>query len=295
MKIALTITINFLMLVEVVAQPTKSLRKEIEAMFHSAGGTFALAFCNLQSGKYLFINEREMFHAASTMKTPVMIEVFKQARQGKFRLDDSLVVKNEFRSIVDGSVFQLDAGDDSDSSMYKRVGDKATIRELIYHMITVSSNMATNLLIELVGPKNVMETMHSIEAKDIQVLRGVEDSKAFQQGMNNTTNAYDLMVVFRALAEGSLVDSSSCKVMLDILSDQKFREIIPALLPAGTHVAHKTGSITGVEHDSGIVFLPDGRKYVLVLLAKNLKNGKAGQKVMAKVSRKIFDAMMASD
>lgn len=266
-----------------------TLALEIKKEFQSVPGIFAIAVKDLSTGKSLCINERERFHAASTMKTPVMIEAFKQASEGRFQVGDSILVKNEFKSIVDSSVYSLDLADDSDDSMYKKVGSKSTVRELVYQMITVSSNLATNLLIELVGAKRVMETMRALGAHDIQVLRGVEDGKAFERGMNNTTTAYDLLMIFDAIARGRIVNSGACEEMLSILSKQRFREKIPALLPEGTRVAHKTGNITGVEHDSGIVFLPDGRRYVIVLLSKDLKDAKSGQQVLARVSRKVYD------
>ena len=161
-------------------------------------------------------------------------------------------------------------------------------------MITVSSNLATNILIDLVGAKNVTASMRSLEANDIQVLRGVEDIKAFESGMNNTTTAYDLMIIFEAIGEGKAVDERASNEMVKILADQKFREKIPALLPPGTKVAHKTGNITGVEHDSGIIFLPDDRTFVLVLMSKNLKDAAAAKKSMARVSKKIYDFLLTS-
>lgn len=274
------------------SQSLIQVKADIENAFQSVPGEFALAFQDLSTDRSLFLNEKEMFHAASTMKTPVMIEVFKQANEGKFHLEDSILVKNEFRSIVDGSLYQMDLGQDSDDSMYERIGGKATIRELVYQMITVSSNLATNILIDLVDAKKVTATARSLGANDIQVLRGVEDGKAFQQGLNNTTDAYDLLLIMKAIAGGTAVDSSASKAMLNILFDQKFNDLIPALLPKDVRVAHKTGSITGVEHDSGIVFLPDGRKYVLVVLSKDASEGK---KIIAKVSKMIYDTMRASN
>ena len=126
------------------------LRNELLELFAPVQGVFGVAVEDLSTGKRLLINEREMFHAASTMKTPVMIELYRQADAGKFRLDDSIAVRNEFRSIVDGSVYALNPKDDSDEDLYTRAGTKMTMRELILRMITRSSNLATNLLIEFV-------------------------------------------------------------------------------------------------------------------------------------------------
>jgi beta-lactamase class A len=130
-------------------------------------------------------------------------------------------------------------------------------------------------------------------ANDIKVLRGVEDSKAFDKGLNNSTTAFDLMLIFENMAQGKIVNQESCDGMIKILLDQKFNEIIPAKLPKNVKVAHKTGSITGVQHDSGIIFLPDGRKYVLVLLSKNLKDVNAGISAMANVSEMIHQYQMS--
>jgi len=119
-------------------------------------------------------------------------------------------------------------------------------------------------------------------------LRGVEDQKAFDKGLNNTTTAFDLMLIFEKLANGKAVDKKSSQAMVNILFDQKFNTIIPAKLPKDVKVAHKTGFITALHHDSGIVFLSDGRKYVLVLLSKNLEDEKNAIEAMATVSEMIY-------
>lgn len=268
--------------------PLDMLKEEVNKTLAGQEGVFAVAFKDLTSGETLMINEHEPFHAASTMKTPVLIEVYKQVAEGKHALTDSIVVKNEFKSIVDGSPFSLDIGEDSEEQLYNQIGKKRTLYDLVYDMIIVSSNLATNLVIELVDAQKVTQTMRSLGADNIQVLRGVEDQKAFDAGLNNTTTAYDLMVIFEKLALGQAVSPQADQQMIDILLDQKFNEIIPALLPTGVKVAHKTGSITGVQHDSAIVLLPDGKKYVLITLSKELKDKEKGIQAMAKVSELIY-------
>lgn len=270
---------------------TDELKKQIQERLSKVEGEFAVAFKDLQTGNTLYINEKTNFHAASTMKTPVMIEVFKQAKAGKFKLSDSILVKNEFKSIVDGSPFSLDISDDSADDMYRKIGKKMTIYDLTYQMIIVSSNLATNLLIDLVDAKNANATMRKLGANDIQVLRGVEDDKAFQKGLNNSVTAYDLALIFEKIAHKKTVGKKDSDEMIKILFDQKFNEIIPAKLPKEVKVAHKTGSITGVQHDSGIVYLPNGKKYVLVLLSRKLKDVSAGVEALADVSKMIYDSM----
>jgi beta-lactamase class A len=279
-----------IMLNDILAQKLsiENLKLAIEAKLKTVEGEFAVAFKDLQTGKTLFINEKEDFHAASTMKTPVMIEVFKQAKAGKFKVTDSILVKNEFKSIVDGSPYSMDIADDSGDGMYKMISRNMTIYDLTYQMIIVSSNLATNILIDLVDAKNANESMRKLGAKDIKVLRGVEDQKAFDKGLSNTTTAYDLMLIFEKIAQNKVIDKKACEEMRKILFDQKFNEIIPEKLPKNVKVAHKTGSITGVQHDSGIIYLPNGRKYILVLLSKKLKSADAGVKMLAEVSEMFY-------
>jgi beta-lactamase class A len=222
------------------------------------------------------------------MKTPVMIEVFRQSSEGRFDMEDSLTVKNQFYSIIDSSTFSLSPVDDSEQELYTEIGSKKAIQDLVYQMIIKSSNLATNIVVDLVDAKRVTKTMRELGASRIEVLRGVEDTKAYEAGLSNTTTASDLLAIYEQLASGQLINVNANQAMIDILLDQKFNEIIPAQLPAEVKVAHKTGSITGVHHDSGIVFLPDGRKYVLVLLSKNLVDFDQGTRTLADVSGMIY-------
>ena len=270
------------------------LKNQISQLINNQG-TIAVAYKDLSSGDELLINATESFHAASTMKTPVLIEVFKQAKQRKFSLGDSVTIKNEFRSIVDGSAYKLNAADDSEQKLYGLVGAKRTINDLVTDMIIYSSNLATNMIIELVGPQNVMNTMRDLGATSIQVLRGVEDAKAFEKGLNNATTAADLMIIFEAIARGKVVSPGASQQMINILLRQQFNKIIPARLPSEVKVAHKTGNITGVLHDSGIVFLPDGHMYVLVLLSKNIENEETATSLLAEISEMIYKYQISNN
>jgi len=266
-----------------------NLEQEICALMDTTEGDFGLAFRLLDdSGKELLINEKEVFHAASTMKTPIMIEIYKQEREGAFSLDDSVLIHNTFRSIVDGSSFSMDLSVDSQEGLYQRIGQKATIYELMYQMIIKSSNLATNILIDRVGSKNVTQTMRDLGAEDIEVLRGVEDLKAFDAGLSNTTNALDMLRIMEAIATDEAVDKEASQEMLGILYDQHYNDLIPKLLPKTVKIAHKTGSITGVQHDAAIVELADGSRYVLVILSKNLVDEDAGKDCIAKISLLIY-------
>ena len=229
------------------------------------------------------------------MKTPVMIEVFKQQAMGKFSLQDSIQVKNRFKSIVDNSFYKMDIRDDSGDRLYDFIGKKVTVGFLLNEMITVSSNLATNILIELVGARNVTASMRELGADKIQVLRGVEDIKAYERHLNNTTTARDLMIILKAIATNRAGSKADCRQMTDILLKQKFNDMIPKYLPDSVKVAHKTGSITGVHHDSAILILPSGRKFILVILSKNLKDFDKATDQLARIAEKIYRFAVKTD
>lgn len=269
------------------------LKNKVQAQIDSIEGEVAVAFYNLSDPKdHLLINENENFHAASTMKVPVMIELFQQAQQGKLDLNDSILLKNEFKSIVDGSPYSMDINADSDDGMYGRIGTKVALNDLIYSMITVSSNLATNVLIELVGAKKVTASMRDLGAGNIEVLRGVEDQKAYDRGLSNSTTAKDLMLIMKGIADHSAGTPEDCETMISILKDQQFKDVIPHYLPEEVSVANKTGSITGVHHDAAIVYLPDGRAYILVLLSKELQDFEKGTEQLAGISKTVYGHMM---
>ena len=291
----LLLLLSALFPVSISAQPSSSLgtlEEDVRAVLDTVEGDFAVAFRSLDdTSQTLLINEHQMFHAASTMKTPVMIELYRQAKGGRFDLDDSIRVENEFQSIVDGSTYSLTPEDDSYEKLYDHIGEKRSIRTLMREMITASSNLATNILIEKVGAERTTQTMRRYGADRIQVRRGVEDMKAYNRGLNNQTSAHDLMVIFEQLARGEAVSEEASQEMIQILKEQEYDDMIPARLPDAVEVAHKTGWITGLHHDSGIVFVPDGPTYVLVLLSQNLEDEDAGVTAFARISRLVFDSM----
>jgi beta-lactamase class A len=251
--------------------------------------TIAVAYYDFASGTTLERNATTTFHAASTMKVPVMLGIFEAVTRGALKLDQPVRVKNEFVSILDGSAYALEAREDSDKSLYDLVGKDVPLEELVRRMVVRSSNLATNIVIEFIGAPKVMELMRQIGANDIKVLRGVEDDKAYHAGMNNTTTARDLMLIFRTLGEKKAISPEASEQMLTILLAQEHNGGIPAGLPPGTKVAHKTGSITEIAHDAGIVIAPDGSQYVLVVLTRGFRKHAAAQKVMAEVSRAAWE------
>jgi beta-lactamase class A len=269
-------------------QSAAPLETDLRRLIAESGAEVAIAFRTLDGRDEVLIDPDKPFHAASTMKVPVMIELFRQARSGTLALDDPLSVRNEFRSIVDGSSYKLSEGDDSDREVYAAVGKTMTLRQLNELMITVSSNFATNLLIEKLGADTIRRTVTALGADGMQVLRGVEDQKAFDKGLNNSTTARGLLVLLERLAKGQAVDAKADAEMIAVLKRQRFNEAIPAGVPPGTPVAHKTGNITRIHHDAGVVYA--ARPYVVVLLVRGIQDRKVSAALMARMSKAIFEA-----
>ncbi len=248
-----------------------------------------IAYMNLETGEILAYNAHELFHAASTMKTPVMFQLFKMRDKGIIDLESEIPVKNQFTSIVDASLFSLPITSEEDEILYPHLDKNLSFYEIMEKMITHSSNLATNILIEYTGADSIGATLREIKADGVLVMRGVEDLKAYNLGLNNVTSAYGMMKVMEAVYRSDLVADSSRQEMQEILKRQHYNTMIPAGLPENIDVAHKTGSITRIAHDAALVFPPDSPAYVLVVLTRGWDDHASAQKVGARISSKVYD------
>jgi len=268
-------------------------RADIDRLISASGAEVAVVWRPLDaraptqdSPAAIAINDTVRFHAASTMKVPIMVELYKQAAAGRLSLDDPILVTNQFRSIVDGSPYELKSTEDSDGDMYRAIGQMRSLRALNDAMITVSSNLAANILIDRLGPASIKDTLASLGASGMEVLRGVEDQKAFDRGMNNTTDARGLAQLLWKIGRGEAVSREASAEMVAVLKRQKFRDGIPAGVPSGIEVAHKTGWITRIRHDAGIVYA--NRPYVLVVLTRGITDPKQADALIAAISRRAY-------
>ena len=255
----------------------------------------AIDLLDVGTGRRYSMNEDVAVHAASTMKVPVLFELFRQADAGGRSLDDSIVVENRFHSILDRSEYSLTPEDDSDSTLYGRIGGYATYRELARLMIVRSSNLATNILIEKVEASRVRETLARLNAQGMHVLRGVEDIPAYRAGLNNTTTAYGFSRVLEAIARCELLSEASCRDVTGILADQEFDDGIPAGVPSGVRVANKTGWITAIQHDGAIVFPPGRAPYVLVVLTRGIEDSAAAERLIRDLSAIVWDEIVVEN
>jgi len=285
----LTALFTAALLAQARSVPAASIETTLGRIIAESGAEVAVAYRTLDGRTEVLINADTPFHAASTMKVPVMIELFRQAHAGTLTLDDALSITNEFHSIVDGSRYVLAEDDTADKDVVAALRRTLTLRQLCEAMITVSSNFAANLLIEKLGVENIRRSVAALGADGMHVLRGVEDQKAFDKGLNNTTTARALLVLFERLAQGRAVDAASDAEMVRILGRQKASpNAIMAGVPAGTLVAHKTGNITRIHHDAAIVYAP--KPYVLVLLVRGMDGLDKSAALMAALSKAIYDS-----
>lgn len=261
----------------------------INTLIANSGAEVGLVFSG--GCRALRINPDLRMHAASTMKIPVMIELFRQVDAGTRRLDDTILVSNNFTSVVDGSPFTLNAADDSDKDTYTAIGQRLSLREACERMITVSSNVTTNLLIDELGIDRIRATVSALGAEGMDVRRKVEDGPAFRAGMNNTTTAAGLATLLTAIHEGRAASPASTREMIAILARQTFNAGIPAGLAPGTRVAHKTGTITKVHHDAGIVL--GDVPFVLVVLTRGIETEIASDALIAAITRILDQAVRA--
>ena len=267
-----------------------SLRARItERVARLPGAFVGVAYRPVGGRETLSIHGDSLFHAASTMKVPVMIEVYRRVQAGALSLDQPILLVNQFGSIVDGSPYALSPADDSDSALYARVGERVPVRELVERMIVRSSNLATNAVIALVGAPQVTAAARALGARTIEVLRGVEDQKAYEAGLSNRTSALDLAALLEAIETRRAGTPDGCAEMLAILARQEFNDEIPAGLPAGTRVAHKTGNITEHLHDAALVYPPGKPPYVLVVLTRGIADPKQASGLIADVSRLVWE------
>lgn len=273
-----------------------SLAETLRALcFRTPDTTVAVAVEHLGSGETLGINDAEVFHPASTIKVALLAAVYARAAAGgaeTFSLDDRIPIRNAFTSSIDGSPFELSASDDSEPTMYAHIGTGSeTVRELARLAIVRSSNLGTNLLLDLVSPAEVTALMHSIGATDLLLRNRMMDLKAFREGKTNRGTARGLCRMMSAVARHELPGAPQ---MLDVLFAQHFVEGIPAGVPAGTRVANKTGSITAHYHDVGVVYprAETGRApYAVAVLTRGFQNDPDAHAVVADISRAVYGAL----
>ncbi|HUF66614.1 MAG TPA: serine hydrolase [Gemmatimonadaceae bacterium] len=275
----------------------EGFRGRIEEIERDSRATaLAVALYDTATGTEFEYQEDRWFHAASTIKVPILVGVFGAIHRGELRPYSRLHVRNLFHSVVDGVPFTVDSGRDANSEVHQNVGKTMVVRDLARHMIATSSNLATNLLLDYLGVDRVRAELESLGlAEGIDLRRGVEDERAHAQGLNNRVTARGLSNLLRAVSEGRVFTPDLSRQITGILHAQEFRSGIPAPLPREARVAHKTGEISTVAHDAGIVYLPERTPYVLAVLSEWEPEATKRHPTIASVSYAAYEHLVGID
>jgi beta-lactamase class A len=274
--------------------PLDALRTEIEKIEKESGAkAVAVAMHDAQTGAELHYNADRWFHAASTIKVPILLGVFAAIDRGDLLPHSRVHVRNRFLSVVENVPFRVESGRDANSAVHNAIGKMMRVDELAYHMITTSSNLATNLLLGVIGPESVHAALKELDVEEgIELRRGVEDELAFEKAINNRVTANGLCRILALLSEGKAFSPALSRRMMDILHGQEFNQGIPARLPKGARVAHKTGEISTVAHDAGVVYLPKRKPYVLVILTEWDPSASGRSRTIAAISHLVYESLV---
>jgi beta-lactamase class A len=234
----------------------------------SKARAIAIAIDDLETGAQFHFHADRWFHAASTIKLAILLGVYGAIHRGDLLPQSRVHVRNRFLSAYDGSPYRVSVDRDANSEVHAAVGRTLRVSELAAHMIASSSNLATNLLLDLVGLDVLQRTLDGFGIEGIDLRRGVEDELAFEHGISNRVTARGLVSLLRLIGEGRAFSAELSEAMLEALHAQQFRSGIPAGLPPEARVAHKTGDISTIAHDAGLVYLPDRKPYALAVLTE---------------------------
>ena len=276
-------------------EKSETLRQSCEAiMRESKTVAYAVAVHDYENGFRFTINPDRRFHAASTMKVAVLLAIGRAVDQGRIRLEDTLHVRNRFLSAADQTPFRIDAESDGYPQLHRLIGRTAKIFDLTEWMIVSSSNLATNLLLDHLTVQYAVEVLREAGVSGVDLRRGVDDTKAHEQNLNNETTAQGLLDLF-AVLRGEFLSKPSRDLAIKILLQQRFNSMIPAPLPAHASVAHKTGEISTACHDAGIVYLPEREPYILVVLTEVAADTNGRREAIAKISAAVFQSLTGQE
>lgn len=246
-----------------------ALEQRIEALGDESATTIVSVWLGDLSGSARYASHAHSAHyAASTMKLPLVLAYQLLVVSGRLDPQQAVLVHNTFHSAADGSVFSLDPTDDQDPDTWAAIGGSVTAAQLAEHAITHSGNLATNLLLDLVGREAVARVLADVGCSPTTVVgRGIEDAVARERGISNTVTAADLGLLLAAVGrrEPALGGEAVCGPVEATLRRQLHLDQIPAGLPPGIPTASKSGWVPGVSHDAALVWPSDRPAFVLVI------------------------------
>src|SRR5262249_53551963 len=252
----------------------RKLSAEIEKIANSLDGVMGVAIKDLTTGEEVLINDQLSFPTGSSIKIPILIELYKQASMGKYKLSDQRWV--EKKDQVGGSGVIVNFGDHS---------SQLSLNDLAALMIALSDNTATNMLIDQVGMANVNRTLDELGLKQIRLRRKMIDQAASARGAENIATPREAMTLMEKLYRGQVGNRQLSDDALKILKIRKDSPI-PRLLPESVEIANKPGNLEGVACDWAVVYVPN-RPYAIAVMTNY--NGEGADGAIAKVSKLAYD------
>jgi len=254
----------------------ENLSNEIAKNASEFYGKVGIYIKDLKTGIAVGYNEEMLFPSASLVKTPLMGAVFKAQKEGILNLEDEITLRNKYKVGGSGILKRY------------RSGEKFKIKDIVELMITESDNTATNILTELLGFDYINNTFKNDFGLTVTRLdRGIMDLQSRSKGIENWTTAKEMGIFLEKLYKGEIVSKEASKKMIEILSKQKKNDRIPRFLPKSLNVAHKTGFLRKVCHDTGIVFTPNG-DFIVCILTSDFKSTKLAKIFIGEVSYKTY-------
>jgi beta-lactamase class A len=247
----------------------------LQSAVSRSSGIVGLTAIDLTSGEAFGINDTLIFSQGSAIKIPILMEVFKQAREGRFRLTDRKPVP---RSIMVGGSGVLQYLGDGTSEM--------SIRDLSILMVVLSDNTATNMLIDLVGMENINRTLRSLGLRQTGVHRRMIDQVASARGNENLSTPAEAAAIMKMLYDGKFIDRATSSEIMDILLFGKSGAISRGV-PDSIRVAFKPGEIAGVSTEWAVVYLPQ-RPYVVTVMGNYLADDDAAGTIK-EISHTLFN------
>jgi beta-lactamase class A len=237
--------------------PDHRLLSAVDALRQSDGMVSVVARVCGEDEPRVSIDPDARHYSASVMKLPILVAAHRLAERGALDLDRLVRVRNEFASQCPGQRFSLDPGEDSDPETWAALGTEVPLRDVLHRMVTVSGNLATDLVLDEVGVAEVATVLAEAGCSQrTAIVRGIEDYAARDAGIDNLITADDMARLLVALAEGRLAGPEASAACEATLRAQEYRAGIPAGLPGGLVVGNKTGWIDGVNHDVALIRAP---------------------------------------
>ena len=255
------------------------LENKINDFIKSQNGNIAVVIKDLSNNKEVKINENMLFRSASTIKLAIMSELLSKVNEGSIKLDDEIELTEALKTGGDGILKELN------------YGHKFSLEEIMTLMIIVSDNMATNILIDILGIENINKTIENLGLKDTRLQRKMMDSQAAKAGRENYITAKDLAHILELIYKGKNINETYSKIMLDVLKRQQVRCRLDLYLPEEVIIAHKTGDLDNLEHDGGIIYLPN-KVYIICVLTDKTKSNKDGREIIGKISKMVYDEFL---